>query len=152
MSDLTFDTTLKLLDQILLTATSEFQATDALRVMLKTQQQLDNSTSMYIFVEKIADDEELPHAMPPEFNPEQLNAVKCYKLTTEVIIDDKFTRGVVNIYDDNDVRVLYKLEPADEMQSAINLHYIRSMQELYPVRERKMPPRISRQMSYLTHA
>ena len=150
MADLTFDTTLKLLDQILLTATSGFQANDTLRVMLKTQQQLDNSTSMYIFVEKIDSDAVLPATMPTDFDPAHLNSIKCFKLTTETIIDDKFTRGVVNIYDDNDVRILYKLEPVDEMQSAITLHYIRSLQELYPTKERKMPPRIIRQTSYLT--
>lgn len=149
MADLTFDVTLKLLDQILMLATSSFQATDTLRVMIKTQQQLDSGTSMYIFVEKVAPDATLPASMPTSFDPNHLNSIKCFKLTTETVIDSKFSRGVVNIYDDNDVRVLYKLGPADEMQSAITLHYIRSLQELYPTKERKMPPRIIRQTPYL---
>lgn len=149
MADITFDVTLKLLDQILQVATSSYQATDTLRVMLKTQQQLDSGTSMYIFVEKVDPDAVLPAAMPTTFDPEHLHSIKCFKLTTETVVDSKFTRGVVNIYDDNDVRVLYKLGPAEEMQSAITLHYIRSLQELYPTKERKMPARIIKQTSYL---
>ena len=149
MADLTFDITLKLLDKILLLATSSFQATDTLRVMLKTQQQLDSGTSMYIFVEKVEPNAVLPATMPTSFDPDHLNSIKCFKLTTETVIDDKFSRGVVHIFDDNDVRVLYNLAPADEMQSAITLHYVRSLQELYPTKERKMPPRIIRQTPYL---
>lgn len=149
MGEVTFDVTLKLLDQILLQCTSSFQANDTLRVMMKVQQQLDSATCMYIFVEKVAPGSTLPATMPTSFDPEHLNSIKCFKLSTETVIDDKFTRGVVNIYDDNDVRILYKLEPADEMQSAISLHYIRSLQEMYPTKERKMPARIARQQAYL---
>lgn len=149
MADITFDTTLKLLDQILMQVTASFQANDTLRVMIKTQQQLDNGTSMYIFVEKVDPTATLPETMPTSFDPNHLNSIKCFKLSTETVIDGKFTRGVVNIYDDNDVRILYKLAPADEMQSAITLHYIRSLQELYPTKERKMPPSMIRQSPYL---
>lgn len=149
MADITFDATLKLLDQILVTATSSFQANDTIRVMLKTQQQIDSSTSMYIFVEKVEPNSTLPPTMPTSFDPEHLNSIRCFKLTTETMIDDKFTRGSVNIYDDNDARILYNLAPADEMQSAITLHYVRTLQELYPTKERKMPPRLIRQTPYL---
>jgi hypothetical protein len=150
MADVTFDVSLKLFDQILTMATSSFQATDVLRVTMKTQQQLDSTTFMYIFVEKVdSPDVRLPAEMPTNLDSDYLNNIKCFKLTTETVVDDKFTRGVVNIYDDNDVRVLYKLGPADDLHSAIGIHYMRTLQELYPSKERKMPPRIARNTSYL---